>query len=461
MRIVLVYPPMPIVTTSLTPPVGLAYIASVFIENNIEVKVVASDAEGLDVDRTVSKILEYSPDIVGFSISTPALNNSLKIIRQIKERKPDIIILSGGPHPTLFPDDFIKSKTDFVVRGEGENTVSEFCGYLKGSNTLDSIKGFSYVKNGIITHNPDRELIEYLDSLPLPTWDLFPLSTFKSDFRKNKFTLPLVTSRGCPSQCTFCYKGIFGNRFRVNSPERIIKELEILIDKFKIEEFAIIDDNFTADAKRAAMTCDLMIAKNISIPWTLPAGIRVTSVTKELMDKLRSAGCYRVAFGIESGNQEILNSVKKGISLEQVRKAVKVTKGSGIEVIGYFMIGNLEETEETINQTITFAVELDPDYAQFTKAIPYPGTAMYTQLKNEKRLKSDTWDTYDYFLKKQQLFNHKNLSDDVIDAKITQAYKAFYYRPKYILNYLKKIGSIRDVINLAKNTFKFLSTFSK
>lgn len=456
MRIILVYPPIPAITTSTSPPVGLAYLAAVLLKAGADVQIISADAEGLDVNKTIAKILALGPDILGISISTPTVKTSLKIIENIRERNSKIKIMVGGPHPTLFPEEFLSMGVDFVVRGEGEQTLLDLYKHFNGTMPSTKIAGISYNKDGDLIHNPDRELIRDLDVLPFPSWDLFPVKGYKSDFRRKVFSLPVLSSRGCPVQCTFCYKGIFGNTFRTRSPNNIVDEIEHLKNQFQIGEFAIIDDSFTSNPKRAMAVCDLIVAQKINLPWTLPAGIRVSTVSRELLKKLKSAGCYRVGLGIESGNQSIINSIKKGIALEQIRKAVRLLREVGIESAGYFMIGNLEETEETINQTIKFAIELDPDYAQFTKATPYPGTAMYNQLKSENRIITDNWDYYDSFLNSRPVFRHKNLSAKEIDHKIKEAYQRFYWRPQYMIRRLKAIRSSREVVNLIKNGIKLL-----
>ncbi|MDD5216471.1 MAG: radical SAM protein [Candidatus Omnitrophica bacterium] len=460
MKVVLVYPPIPHITTSTSPPVGLAYLASILKQKKAEVAVVSSDAEEMGVEATTEKILSLSPDMVGISISTPTFNNAVKIIGGIQSKDGNIKIQVGGPHATLFPDELLNLGVDFVIRGEGEVTMSELCDYFENNIALEKIDGLSYKADGRNKHNPDRELIADLDSLPYPSWELFPIHRYKSDFRKKEFTLPVLSSRGCPARCTFCYKDIFGSMFRVRSPKNIVGEIEYLKSTFHIEEFAIIDDSFTSIPKRAMEVCDLIVERKINLPWTLPAGIRVPTVSAELLQKLKTAGCYRAGLGIESGNQDILRSISKGITLEQVRRAVRLVKESGIESAGYFMIGNLEETEETIEQTIRFAIELDPDYAQFTKTTPYPGTAIYKQLKSENRIVTDNWDDYDSFLKGRPTFTHKNLTNEQIDAKLREAYRRFYYRPKYILKHMKTIASWREIKTLLSNTLKFFKSYS-
>ncbi|OGC04121.1 hypothetical protein A2276_05855 [candidate division WOR-1 bacterium RIFOXYA12_FULL_43_27] len=453
MKVVLVAPPIPTITTSNSPSVGLAYLAAVLLQLGAEVEIISSAAEGLDAKATAAKVLSARPDILGFSISTPAVNNSLKIIKDIISKNNGIKIIVGGPHPTLFPDEFLDHGADVVVRGEGEKTFAVLYTAFEGGGSLAAINGISYKNEGRTVHRSDQELIANLDSLPFPVWELFHLERFKNDFRKNVFILPIVSSRGCPACCAFCYKGIFGSRFRARSPQNVVAEINYLIDRFRIEEFAIIDDNFTAEPKRAIAICDLIMAKKIKIPWSLPAGIRVPNVSLELLKKLKAAGCYRVALGVESGNQQILNSINKGITLEQVRKAVKLFKEAGLESVANYMIGNLEETEAAVEQTIKLAIELDTDYVQFAKAIPYPGTKMYEQLKKEGRIIAGSWDNYDPFLNSKPIFRHKNLTNNQINAKYREAYRRFYFRPSYLLKRLMRIRSLED-LGLVRNGLK-------
>ncbi len=192
-------------------------------------------------------------------------------------------------------------------------------------------------------------------------------------------------------------------------------------DAFNIKEFSIIDDSFTSIPKRAIKFCQLMRENNIDIPWSLPTGIRVDTVSEELLGNMRDAGCYRVGFGIESGNPYIMQTIKKRITLEQASNVVSLAKKLGLECSGYFIIGNFEETLSTIDDTIKFALKVNPDYAQFTRATPYPGSEMYRTLVEENNIISHNWDDYDPILIKKEIFKHKNLSLEQIQKKIKEA----------------------------------------
>lgn len=435
------------------PPLGLAYLAAVLKRKSTAITVIDANAERLTIEQTVKRILESEPDILGFTMTTPLVDVSLQIVEQVKSKK-DVPIIVGGPHPTVMPEELLEgNKIDIVVRGEGEETINELYDYFRGTRRLDSIPGISFSRNGKIIHNPSRPLIENLDEIPFPAWEFFPVNKYSSFARKGKFSLPILTSRGCPFGCIFCYKGISGRRYRARSVESIIAELGYLIEKFKIEEFVIVDDNSALNEERAMTICDEIIRRNLVRPWNPVGGLTVRASYK-LLSKMKEAGCYRVAFGVESGNQSVLDYINKGITLEQARHAFASAKKVGLEAVGFFMIGNLNETEKTINQTIDFAIELNPDWAQFTVATPYPGTKMYEIIKKEGKLLAKNWE--DFASYDRAIFSYRELTPFFLDKKYREAYRRFYLRPQVIVKKIRKVTSFFELKNLFKGIKGFL-----
>jgi len=421
-----------------TAPVGLAYLAAVLKEMGVHVSTLMADACGIDIETAVQQIIADRPDVLAVSVATPAVNNTLKMVSKVKQALPNIRVVSGGPHATIFPDEMINNGMDVAVRGEGEQTIADLVRHYNGRMDINMIDGISYRQNGRVIHSPDRKLLKNLDELPFPAWEFFPVKQYESVFKRARLSLPILTSRGCPGKCTFCYKGIFGSRFRIRSPESILGEVYYLKENFKIEEFSIIDDCFTIHPKRAVAFCDLLIKNAVNIPWSLPAGIRVDTVSEELLKKLQAAGCYRVGFGIETGNADIMKSIKKGITLDQAQRAVSLSKKMGMECTANFMIGNLDETVDSVNDTIRFAIALDPDYAQFTRAIPFPGSEMYRTLKDQGNIITQNWDDYDYLSTNTKIFIHKRLSHETIQKKMKEAYRRFYLRPAFVYREIKR-----------------------
>ena len=417
---------------------GLAYLTAILRDMGVQVSTLMADACGIDAEKAAQQIIGKRPDVLAVSVATPAVNNTIRVISKVKQALPTIQTISGGPHATIFPDEMINNGMDVAVRGEGEQSIADLALYYQGRMDISLIDGISYQQNDRVIHNPDRKPIKNLDELPFPAWELFPVNKYESRFKRAKFSLPILTSRGCPGKCTFCYKGVFGSRFRIRSPENILEEVYYLKENFKIEEFSIIDDCFTIHPKRAVEFCDLLVKNKVNFPWSLPAGIRVDTISEELLKNLQAAGCYRIGLGIETGNAEIMKSIKKGITLEQAKEAVRLSKKLGMECTANFMIGNLGETVDTVNDTIRFSITLDPDYAQFTRAIPFPGSEMYTTLKSQGNIITENWDDYDYFSTDTKIFIHKNLSPETIEKKMKAAYRRFYLRPAFVYREIKK-----------------------
>jgi anaerobic magnesium-protoporphyrin IX monomethyl ester cyclase len=421
------------------PPMGLAYLASVLknVSDPPEVSVVDANAERLNPEETAERIVASSPQAVGFTMTSPQYEACLKIIRLVKARK-DIPVIVGGPHPTVMPGELLNNPgVDILVRSEGEDTIVDLHEYFRGKRELSAIGGISYRQNGRIVSNADRPLIENLDRIPFPAWELFPLSRYTSIAGKYGYALPVMSSRGCPFGCTFCYKGVFGRTYRARTPENVVAEIERLAADFKIREFVILDDNFALKEDRALAICDLLIRKKIRLPWRLSNSIAVKNSSSRLFHKLKEAGCYQVSIGVESGNQEILDGINKGIKLAEIENTFRLTREAGLETIAFFMIGNLGENEATIDDTIRFAKRIRPDFAQFTIATPYPGTGMYEQVKREGRLLFKSWEELASYGAKGA-FCHGALNPELMERKYRQAYSSFYLRPGYAFKRLMR-----------------------
>jgi radical SAM superfamily enzyme YgiQ (UPF0313 family) len=256
----------------------------------------------------------------------------------------------------------------------------------------------------------------------------------------------MVTSRGCPYRCAYCSKPVFGSKFRAQSPDRVIEEMEYLIEKFGVKEIAFYDDSFTLDKKRIHAIADKIIAKKLKIAWTCET--RVNLVDKELLKHMKQAGCYTVAYGIESASPEIIKTLQKDITLEQVEKAIRAHKEVGLQVVGYFMLGSPGETPETIQQTIDFAKKLKVDFAQFSVTTPFPGTELYEIYKRNNPGEID-WARFVYAgtdNPTSPVFESDNLTREDIEKWTSRAYRQFYLRPSYLWQRLQRCtnwGEIR------------------
>jgi radical SAM superfamily enzyme YgiQ (UPF0313 family) len=432
MKIVLINPKPKIWIKSMTIPLGIAYIAAVLEKNGYEVKV---------VDLNINQKQEIpNADVYGITATTPLINEAFKLARDIKKNSNFVIL--GGPHSTCLPEESLNEESiDFVIRGEGEYSMLQLVNVLNsGGKEYSSIKGLSFKEKGKLIHNDDNEYIQNLDTLPFPAYHLFgDISRYSHPqplIGWRKPVVNIITSRGCPFDCSFCYKGTFGSKWRARSPENIANEWEYLIKEFRVKEIAIQDDCFNVDIDRCIKLADIIIKKNLKLPWSLPNGIRADLVTEQLVEKLKESGLYRVAIGIESGNQAVLDDVGKKLQLSDVEKAMRIFKKFKIQTIGFFVMGNFLDTEATLQETICFAKKIRPTFAQFSMATPFPGTRLYEKIKNLNSFRIRNWEDYSQF---EQLgyFDYPQITGAIIAHYVKKAYKEFYFRLGFFWSILK------------------------
>ena len=442
---------------AIIPPTGLAYIAAVLLKHSFAVKILDANAERLDDREIKEAIRREAPTVVGITSTTPCISEALAIARLAKEVNKDPQVIMGGPHPSILPHEIIEDENvDIVVRGEGEYTMLELMTRISNGRGFDDIVGITYQKNGKIVDNPPRPLIANLDELPYPPYHLLlPMDRYYSAQTKKSNFCNILTSRGCPFQCNYCNKSIFGSRFRARSVENIIGEIKYLVRDYDIHEFQIIDDTFTLDTSRLERFCEAIKQEKLDIVWKCGNGVRVSGLTKELLKLMKEAGCYSLAFGIESGNQKILDNIGKKITLEESRNAIKLCKEVGIFTVGFFMLGNLGENEETMKQTIEFAKSLNPDVAQFMILVPYPGTKIGDIIEKEGKILVGQWRDYAN-ISGRAIFEHGELTKPLMERMYQEAYREFYWRPSYLLRSLTKIRGLYDLKTYVRGFWSIL-----
>jgi len=446
LRITLINPPQ--FTRYPQPPMGLALIAAVLERAGYQVTVLEANALNLRPGELVRLV---SADVVGLTAMTPTINAAIDIARHLKKAYPDLPIILGGAHATLLPEETLDTapEIDVIVRGEGEQTITELLPALRDGKAFDSIAGISYRKRGKPVNNPPRPENTDMDSLPFLAYHLLPRKRYKPHPPHGR-ALPfsaIITSRGCPYRCSYCSKPIFGNKFRGQSPKRVIEEIAHHMKEFGIKEFAFYDDVFTLDKKRAHAIADEIIKRGLRIHWTCET--RVNLVDEKLLRRIRQAGCYSIAYGIESGSPEILNTLNKDISLEQVEEAVRLSREAGLQTIGYFMIGSPGESPETIRQTIQLAKKLRLDFAQFAVTTPFPGTRLHDLYLKDKKGENIPWESFVYAGSDRAItpiFESELLSRDDIHAWARKAYREFYLRPSYPCQRIRHTTSIGELM---------------
>lgn len=372
----------------LTPPLGLAYIASVLINAGYDVSAIDFNVSSLNL---LEKLLEKEPPrILGISTHTETYLNGLKIAETAKQVNPGINVVMGGTHPTVMYQEVARERNiDVVARGEGEYTMLELANYfIRNEGGLSEIKGIAYQDNGAVKVAPERPFIEDPDELPFPARGLFPLSLYGSP------GTALISRGGCPFNCHYCaVNNIWKGRRRFRKPEKIVEEITYIIRNGQAQWINFADDIFTLDRRRVVELCSLL--KGLKLRWLCTT--RVDLVDEELLSEMYEAGCYSVTYGVESGSQKILDAIGKKITLEQVRRAVKTTIDIGMKVTCFFMFPQPDDTEETIREQIQFMKELKRMRARLVLSFttPYPGTYYYEHAR-ELGIKTlvDSWDEY-------------------------------------------------------------------
>jgi anaerobic magnesium-protoporphyrin IX monomethyl ester cyclase len=445
-RVLLVNPPQK--TRYPQPSLGLASLAAVLESSGHNVKILDMPALKLS-ELSAETILQEKPDIIGITAMTPTLNAALAVAKKVKETSNNTLVALGGPHATVLPEETLEKAydLDFVIRGEGEQTFADLVNHLQGNKTgLEKVSGLTYRKEECVRSNDYRSLIADLDTLPFPAFHLLPLDKYRihPPFGRRKPILPIITSRGCPYRCLFCSKSVFGKKYRVNSPNYVISEIQSLIERFGVREIKFYDDSFTLNRKRVLEICRLLKENKIDIQWTCET--RVNLVDRDLLAVMKEAGCYMIEYGVESGVQDILNTLKKDVTVNQVHDSFKLTHDAGIETVAYFMIGSPGESVRTIEETISFSKKLDPDFAQFSIATPFPGTELY-ELALESGQVPNSWNGYVYADLESvdnPSFNSKLLSRAELGSLNKKAYMAFYLRWRYLAKRLKKMRTVDD-----------------
>jgi radical SAM superfamily enzyme YgiQ (UPF0313 family) len=415
-----------------TPPLGLGYLASVLRNNGFKVKIIDNMIEKFKLPDIINKIKDSA--VVGITSTTPTFNSALKYAKAIKEKLPNIFIILGGVHVTFMPYDVLRHEfVDAVCIGEGEYTLLELAERIDAGKSFDGVRGVIYKDGGRIVYNGPREQIQDLDSLPFPAYDLMPINKY-TVFGHKLEHFPMITSRGCPFGCRYCSSSLFmGRKFRARSAENVVDEIEWLVNDFKAKYVAFSDDTFTLNKKRVEKICDEIRNRKLDVEWSCSS--RVDTINKDLLRKMKRAGCSAIYYGVESAKPEILKYYRKRIDLEKVKTAVKLTKEEGITTICSFIIGAPYEKKKDMQATLKFALKLDPDYAQFSILTPYPGTEIYSEAKKKGLLLTTNFD--DYTAGKPVLKN-MYMSPKEISKFLKYCYLRFYLRPKFILREIKK-----------------------
>ncbi|MEX2680158.1 MAG: radical SAM protein [Candidatus Sigynarchaeota archaeon] len=422
------------------PPLALGYLGAVLRNAGHEVSVIDASAERLDGNKIVNRLKKGDFEIVGITSNIASSIKAVQCAKIIRERIPSIKVIMGGPWATVEYRGLLKQNlADVVVLGEGEVTFIELLESIRNKNDFSRVNGIAFRdSNNNIIVTPSRPLIMNLDTLPFPAWDLLPKNGKYNFVHRKKPFYPIMTSRGCPYDCIHCTKIVHGYIYRKRSVTNVIAEIEYLVKNFNMKELLIIDDCFNLDIQRANEIFDEIIKRKFNIIINFSNGIRADFFDKNLAKKFYKAGVYAISFGIESGNQEIVNKIGKKLDLKAVENAVALAKRFNILTKGFFIIGHPYDTFNTMMQTASFARKIDLDFPHFFKSIPFPGTKMYDIIKTYGRLSVPSIrrvsDEIQGYTKKKAYFDIWNINSEDIERAFINSYRSFYLRPRKLIH---------------------------
>ena len=437
-------------------PLNLGYLASYVREKKPSFKIDILDCEALALsyDQTKKYLDSFNPDVVAITMTTPAYEHVVHVADITKDLNKKISVIVGGPHPTALPEETLTEKSiDFAIIGEGEITLLELLEYIERSDTsYAQIKGLAYKDaSGEIKKNEKRELIQNLDSLPFPAKDILPVNNYYLPATKRitgGVSTNMVTSRGCPFNCTFCMaKTVWGRQTRFRSIKNVVDEIEDVIKKYNVMDFTFHDEFFTANRSRVLEFCNEIKKRKINIKWFCQA--RCGTVDEEMLKIMKDTGCEKIGFGFESGDEGVLKLMQKSNNLAKAKESADLCKRVGIKVVGAFIIGYPGETKETIKKTIKFAKEINPDTAAFFIAIPYPGTELFRLAMEKNYIKKPiNWKEFAPLSNQMPPMQIPNITPNELVALKKKAYRSFYLRPRYIIRKLSEIRKLSDLTSL-------------
>lgn len=424
-------------------PIWLSYAASFIEKEGYEVKLTDAIAKDWDQNEVLKDVLNFKPDIIVVDTNFSSLKNDLNISNLLKEKTSAITIIVGPP-ASQFPEEIVNGGADFASRFEFGVTIKEIAESLERGDGFGEIKGISYKNNDKITHNPNREPLtsEVLEDLPFIS-EFYKKHVDIKDYFLSHSLYPMVqifTGRGCPNYCTFCSwpETLMGRKYRVRSVKNVVDEFEYITKELpEVNEIFIEDDSFTIDKKRLTQFCDELIRRNIKISWSCQSR---ADLNYETMKKMKKSGCRLLDVGYESGNDEILQNIKKGVDVNQLKEFTKNAKRAGLKILADFVIGFPGENKETANKTIDFIKEIKPNLLQVAVATPMPGTEFYDYCKEGNYLLTeDMAESLDESGFQKCIISYPDLSSEEISAYVDTALKGYYLNVSYIPIALKNV----------------------
>lgn len=409
------------------PGMGVLILAAVAREKGYRVGLVDAKEQGRDLDDVAREIAAFSPDYVGLSATTVSVTNAARIAARVKELVPGVVAIVGGPHVSAVPERTMEAfpSLDYGIAGEGEHSLFDLLSRLERGERVDDVAGLAYRRDGRVVANPRAPYIDDLDTLPPPAWDLLP--DFPHRFQPTIFSYPrtpvasLITSRGCPFSCSFCDRSTSGRKGRLHSVEWIVERCRHL-EGLGVRHILFLDDLFTVRRDRVVQLCEAFLAEGFRFTWSCTSHPNLLDL--DTMRLMKKAGCWQIAYGIESGSQRVLDVVKHEVKIPRMRETLRLTRQAGIRAKGYVMLGHPTEGIDSLEETLAFLRTVELDLCQITKFTPYPGTPAYPTIHDRGAFAED-WEQMNAM---NFVFVPAGLTRDVLEDYFERSYRAFYSR---------------------------------
>jgi len=435
-------------------PIFLGYTAAQLKKSGHDVFYIDSVVQEIDQKITDERIEAIKPDVIFTETTTPSIESDYKSINHMK-KKTGAIMIAAGPHVTYFPIESLEQcpGLDIIIKNEFDTKIN---GVLDNLLNLGQVKGIAYRENGKAVDTGEGEFCENLDKLPFPDRDTVPYEWYLEAWYSKKPFINLMTSRGCPYQCTFCLwpHTMYGHKQRMRSVDNVVDELKHVISRYKVKEVNIDDDTFTTIKKRVIEFCQKLRDNNIHLLWTCNG--RVDHVDEEMLKEMKASGCKMIRYGVESGSPEVLEKIRKGITLEQVEKAIKLTKKTGIQALAGFMFGFPWDSRESIEATINLAKRISPDMVQFSIPMPYPGSRLYQEAKEQGLIIAKEWKEWD--MTYGPVVQTIDMTREELAPILSRVYREFYFRPHYLIQTLGNITDYYEMKRVLRSLLSLLST---
>jgi len=435
------------------PNLSICYLAALLEREGHAVRIVEANACGLDIPATIRELETFGPDVIGFNLLTEPFLETLDWIAPIRAalRVPVVV---GGFHLKLYPRETMTHRAiDYAVIGPGWKTLPELLAAIgDGARNLDRVKGIAYREGGEVVLTPPREDATTLDDVPFPARHLIPNDRYTTILTRHWPITVMLSGMGCPFHCLYCDMTGFHH---LRDPMRVVDEMEECVKRFGVKEIFIQDETFTVNKKRVSAICEEVLRRGLRFDFAIRT--RPDCVDRETLRLMKAAGCIRVNYGFEAADPEVARLIRRDISPETMRNAVRWAKEAGLMTLGFFVLGCPGETVESIRKNIALAVSLDIDYVSISKLVPVPNSELYERIK--ERTGIDYWREFtlgDRGIIGRIAYYDSHVQGEELDRWLGRAYRAFYLRPSFVLRTLGRVRSWREFCNLVTSAWSIL-----